>query len=506
MDLAPVESELPRYSESEDHVSLIVSEVLRDLISNVEVSCTELELGSGAYKLDKEESLIRSSEDVNTNSSAVTDTDQESSSTSTKRKAEDEQSLQKKKRKTLGLEEEILESQPGPSQLLEYAQETVSVSDSIYQNLADTIVAEFITTFDKVVNNDPIHKYFTVASCIAMTKNDKFENPQIISFGTGSKCIKGTYLNKSGCSLNDCHAEIISRRGLKSFFYDNLELHLKGQDEKSIFEKNNVGRFRLKSKTKFHLFINTPPCGDARTYSMMKEKSEGQSSRIGNKGALRTKIDAGGGTFRVKKDPSYQNLDEILSGKERLRTASCSDKINYWNVLGLQGCLLSQFIEPIYLDSIILGEHFNEVHLRRAVYGRIEDHIINIPPPFKLNKPKLCLSSSPLNVNSPNFPKYSLNWTLGLEQPEIIRQKTGRTYDDQTSRIARRTLFSRYLHILSALSPSDESHMPPQQSSYSHFKMSIKDYTLCQKALEEAFISAGLGRWIKKPVELNNFE
>lgn len=50
-----------------------------------------------------------------------------------------------------------------------------------------------------------------------------------------------------------------------------------------------------------------------------------------------------------------------LQGAE-LYTACCSDKIARWNVVGIQGALLSRIIEPIYLDSITMSQykHYKE--------------------------------------------------------------------------------------------------------------------------------------------------
>ena len=56
-------------------------------------------------------------------------------------------------------------------------------------------------------------------------------------------------------------------------------------------------------------------------------------------------------------DPDFRCLswDGILRG-QRLLTMSCSDKVCRWNVLGLQGALLSHVVEPIYMQSLTLGQ------------------------------------------------------------------------------------------------------------------------------------------------------
>jgi len=57
----------------------------------------------------------------------------------------------------------------------------------------------------------------------------------------------------------------------------------------------------------------------------------------------------------VERLVSHVSWHDLQTGKQNVRTMSCSDKIMCWNVLGLQGSLLSQYVEPVYLSSITVG-------------------------------------------------------------------------------------------------------------------------------------------------------
>ncbi len=56
--------------------------------------------------------------------------------------------------------------------------------------------------------------------------------------------------------------------------------------------------------------------------------------------------------------------------------------------MGIQGALLTHFVEPIYLYSVTLGSLFHAHHMFRAVAGRIQQSVAGLPQPYKLNVPR----------------------------------------------------------------------------------------------------------------------
>lgn len=376
------------------------------------------------------------------------------------------------------------------------------------QPIADRIAQQLMSTFSEVMSGIPEFTKWKVIAGIAMTKDEQMQDVQIISFGTGTKCINGEHISMCGANINDCHAEIISRRCLKDFFYTNLELLIEGEDDESIFMKRENGGFRLKPLIRFHLYISTAPCGDARIFSPHEDNVMEAIDRHPNRnsrGVLRTKIESGEGTIPVKGGKCIQTWDSILPGQNRLLTMSCSDKMAFWNILGLQGALLSYFIEPVYLHSVILGGLFHPNHLRRALFARIEEHVKDLPTMYRLNKPKMCATTSPEMRHLSKSPSFSVNWSLGLGRAEVVNATTGKTETGQVSRIAKRHFFKRFINIYDKLSHIG-TYTVPQPPLYGSFKSSVKSYKDAQKALEDGFVAAGLGHWVKKPIEQHQFE
>ncbi|XP_031625540.1 double-stranded RNA-specific editase Adar isoform X2 [Contarinia nasturtii] len=374
------------------------------------------------------------------------------------------------------------------------------------QTFADGIGKLVLEQFAEATVNIENYSRRKVLAGIVMTENLDLKTAKVIAVTTGTKCINGEYMSISGTSLNDSHAEIVARRCLMDFCYSQLELHTNASTAKdSIFVRPSQPDqlYKLRDGIKFHLFINTAPCGDARIFSPHEteigvDKHPNRKAR----GQLRTKIESGEGTIPVKSSDGIQTWDGVMQG-QRLLTMSCSDKIARWNVVGVQGALLSSIVQPIYLYSVVLGSLLHPDHMYRAVCGRIETSIQGLPPPYFLNKPKFALVTSTETRNQIKAPNFGINWTFSQRTVEVVNSLTGKTVNNKVSRLTKQVFFTRFANLIKQL----PNLRGPRSiaGDYRETKQTARDYQIAKRELFDAFRREDLGSWLKKPIEQDNF-
>ncbi|KAF5270158.1 hypothetical protein FQR65_LT05638 [Abscondita terminalis] len=354
-----------------------------------------------------------------------------------------------------------------------YRRQNVLVEE---QQLADHVERLILEKYNDLMKNDSYHLRENVLSGIVMTRGTDLSNSEIIGITTGTKCVRRERTSMHGDYVNDLHAEILARRCLMVYLYDQLQLvskNFRNMDD-SIFESLvNTGRFKLKQHINFHLYIRAAPCGDARIFSPHEDKKDIDlhMSSLGL-GKLRTKIKCGDGTILIKLNANQTWDDDFQS--DTLLTMACSDKIARWNVLGLQGSLLSRFIDPIYLKSIIIGRLFNENHLYRAICGRLENTLERLPSPYILNRPQILCTTTLKARDVTTAPNFSVNWINGYNKVEIINAVFGKPKRG-FSRLCKQNFLKRFIDISSKV--RDCSKFPQDRPLfYREAKLSAESY------------------------------
>jgi len=133
-----------------------------------------------------------------------------------------------------------------------------------------TVLAGIVMSIEesKVENKD-----FTLCDRCSGCCTSIYSKLQVVSLATGNKCLSKSQLSPDGDVLNDSHAEVLVRRALLSYLYDELLKSLK--EESSIFIFQNPvelesslqksspspsGLLHLKPNIAFHLYMSQTPC------------------------------------------------------------------------------------------------------------------------------------------------------------------------------------------------------------------------------------------------------
>ncbi|NXL68315.1 DSRAD deaminase, partial [Chordeiles acutipennis] len=239
----------------------------------------------------------------------------------------------------------------------------------------------------------------------------------VVSMGTGNRCVKGEELSLKGETVNDCHAEIISRRGF-------VRTKFPFSRDAQIFPEPGD-----------RLTPEVTPCLRIEQFLVADGVFDLSDLfyRISDSLLKKAVVSfcAGEGTIPVESSDIVPTWDGIQHG-ERLRTMSCSDKILRWNVLGLQGALLSHFLEPVYLSSVTLGYLYSQGHLTRAICCRVarDGNVLQekLQAPYHVNHPEVGRVSVYDSARQTGKTKESsVNWCLADEsEVEVLDGTKGK--------------------------------------------------------------------------------
>ncbi|KAL4460405.1 hypothetical protein ABPG74_000156 [Tetrahymena malaccensis] len=330
------------------------------------------------------------------------------------------------------------------------------VDIKLLKQILQAIHDKFSSIYQKVLKKDisDAQEQTVLASVVLIFQQT--QTFEIISIANGTKSVGKKNMSELGNLVNDSHAEILARRAFKKFLYDNL-------NNPKYFYINDLNKYVQKFKVLF--YTSQTPCGQASIFQNESKNTIAISSNciqeqnveiesISNNDAQaddqKQKLfqNTGAKYYSFLYDEKYQvqkdqqsNILRIKPGRSdlpqdsRSQSLSCSDKIMLWNVIGMQGSLLSELLDkPIYIDYFFIESDGNNIkdfkeivrqgiNVESRLKGKFKSkHLIESVLKWR-KKPiskKYVFKNPPIIVTKKYF--FKLNRNLSQNKPKYLDQ------------------------------------------------------------------------------------
>ncbi|KAI9141383.1 adenosine deaminase/editase [Paraphysoderma sedebokerense] len=386
------------------------------------------------------------------------------------------------------------------------------------------------------------HEWTVLAGIVKVVVSESGSLYECVSLGTGLKCLGFSKVSSIGDIVHDSHAEVICRRSFNLYLLQQIRLNLLAcsddhENNRSIFEMNNeTGKLKLRHTVSFHLYISHAPCGDASTVSLANSQTEDCRNRfLQGRDQLAVQSEQNllfeQTNLNIKRGRIGYDIYGVLRTKpgrldsEATHSMSCSDKIARWNVLGIQMGILAPIIEPVYLKSIVVGDHFHCESLDRALKDRIAT-IQGLPPLFVPNELPIFSTTSLFDFGKEKLCKVykekdlipadcSIVWYKGCSRHDVLvngrkqgaaPDKNGTFSVKSRSSISKMSIFEIYASLLESLC-NEKYHglvqrLPPLSDTYRNHKESDEPY---RKAKEAFYANSNFRDWQGYGEMVDNF-
>ncbi|XP_061127292.1 adenosine deaminase domain-containing protein 1-like [Syngnathus typhle] len=358
----------------------------------------------------------------------------------------------------------------------------------------------------KLINNQP--QLFACAATVAAFVIQTSDGYEVVAIGTGNWSA-GCSTSVDGRVVHDSHAVVTARRSLMRFLYQHLLMFFSKTTqlvENSIFQHNNNNNhlLSLKSGITLHLYINQVPTGAAQIPSKLSLNPRCISTlQMSNEMGLHVSVE--GKVFSI-----FSTALEPTSTK--MVTVSPMDKITQWQVLGYQGALLSHFIEPVYVRSILIGDlGGGDIRgMEMTVNRRTEGITARLPMFYCMMRPLICTVPSVASGSPDNgLVTYSFNWSNNDPSIEVVDGLIGKTTVESPFKsgpaLASRLCKAAMLHRFKLVAKEANRQDLLATSSYREAKRAAKAYQEAKTILKTYLKQLGFGSWPEKNMVSDDF-